>query len=62
MFSAFYPSYAKFEYIEDSYSFAVNTIIFSSSVMETSVFLRVQSTSENLNVFITRNEIYYGIH
>ena len=33
-----------------------------SSVMKTSVFSRVRSTRENLNVFITRNENIYGIH
>ena len=32
--------------------------ILSSSVMKTSVFSRVQSTSENLNVFITRDEFF----
>ena len=40
-------------YIEDINCFAVNTMIFSSSVMKTSVFSRVRSTSEIVNVFIT---------
>ena len=39
----------------------MNTI-FSSSVREISVFSREQSTSENLNVFITRDENIYGIY
>ena len=30
--------------------------------MKTSVFSRVRSTSENLNVFITRAENIYGFH
>ena len=42
------------ENIEDIYSFAVNTInIFMECNEKTSVFSRVQSTSEYLNVFIT---------
>ena len=30
--------------------------------MKTSVFLRVGSTSKNLNIFITPDENVYGIH
>ena len=30
--------------------------------MRTSVFSRVQSKSENFNVFIARDEHFYGIH
>ena len=48
-------------YTEDIYCFAVNTI-FSSSLMKTSVFSRVQCTSENLNVFNIRDENFYDIH
>ena len=50
------------KYIEDIYSFAVKIITFSWSIMKTSVFSRMQSTSENLNVFITLDENRYDIH
>ena len=50
------------KYIEDIYSFAVNTINIVIECNETSVFSRLRSTSENLNVFITREENCYGIH
>ena len=30
--------------------------------MKTSIFSGVRRTSENLNVFITRDENFYGIH
>ena len=44
--------------IEDIYSFAVNTINIVIECNEnTSIF-----TSANLNVFITRDETFYGIH
>ena len=48
--------------MEDIYSYAVNTIDISIECNEKSVFSRVRSTSENLNVFITRDENFYGIH
>ena len=49
------------KYMEDIYSFAIILYIFSSSIMKISVLLQVRSTSENLNVFITRDENVYGI-
>ena len=45
-------------YIEDIYFFEVNTKYISSSELKTSNFSRVRSTSENLDVFKSRDEIY----
>ena len=45
-------------YIEDIYFFEVNTKYISSSELKTSKFSRVRSTSENLDVFKSRDEIY----
>ena len=45
-------------YIEDIYFFEVNTKYISSSELKTSKFLRVRSTSENLDVFKSLDEIY----
>ena len=45
-------------YIEDIYFFEVNTKYISSSELKTSKFSRVLSTSENLDVFKSRDEIY----
>ena len=39
------------QYIEDIYFFEVNTKYISSSVLKTSEFSRVRSTSENSDVF-----------
>ena len=44
--------------IEDIYFFEVNTKYISSSVLKTSEFSRVRSTSENSDVFNSRDEIY----
>ena len=44
--------------IEDIYFFEVNTKYISSSELKTSKFSRVRSTSENLDVFKSRDEIY----
>ena len=44
--------------IEDIYFFKVNTKYISSSVLKTAKFSRVRSTSENSNVFNSRNEMY----
>ena len=46
------------QYIEDIYFFEVNTKYISSSVLKTSEFSRVRSTSENSEVFNSLNEIY----
>ena len=46
------------EDIEDIYFFEVNTEYISSSELKTSTFSRVRSTSENLDVFKSRDEIY----
>ena len=46
------------EYIEDIYFFEVNTKYISSSELKTSKFSRVRSTSENIDVFKSRDEIY----
>ena len=46
------------QYIEDIYFFEVNTKYISSSELKTSKFSRVCSTSENLDVFKSRDEIY----
>ena len=45
-------------YIEDIYFFEVNTKYISSSELKTSKFSRVCGTSENLDVFKSRDEIY----
>ena len=47
-----------FEYIEDICFFEVNTKYISSSELKTSEFSRVLSTSENFDVFNSRDEIY----
>ena len=46
------------QYIEDIYFFEVNTKYISSSVLKTSEFSQVRSTSENSDVFNSRDEIY----
>ena len=46
------------KYIEDIYFFEVNTKYISSSELKTSKFSRVRSTSENLDVFKSQDEIY----
>ena len=46
------------QYIEDIYFFEVNTKYISSSELKTSEFSRVRSTSENFDVFNSRDEIY----
>ena len=45
-------------YIKDIYFLSVNTKYISSSELKTSKFSRVRSTSENLDVFKSRDEIY----
>ena len=45
-------------HIEDIYFFEVNTKYISSSELKTSKFSQVRSTSENLDVFKSRDEIY----
>ena len=40
----------------------MNTINIFIESNVTSVFSRVRSTSEDVNVFITRNERFYGLH
>ena len=49
---------SKIKSIEDIYFFEVNTKFISSSELKTSKFSRVRSTSENLDVFKSRDEIY----
>ena len=44
--------------MEDIYFFEVNTKYISSSDFKTTKFSRVRSTSENLDVFKSRDEIY----
>ena len=44
--------------IENIYFFEVNTKYISSSELKTLTYLRVRSTSENLDVFKSRDEIY----
>ena len=46
------------QYIEDIYFFEVNTKYIKSSEFKTLKFSRVRSTSENLDVFKSRDEIY----
>ena len=48
----------KGKYIENIYFFEVNTKYISSSELKTSKFSRVRSTSENLDVLMSRDEIY----
>ena len=45
-------------YIEDIYFFEVNTKYISSSVLKTSEFSQVCSTSENFDVFNSQDDIY----
>ena len=45
-------------YIEDIYFFEVNTKYISSSELKTLKYSRVRSSSENLDVFKSRDEIY----
>ena len=45
-------------FIEEIYFFEVNTKYISSSVLKASEFSRVHSTSENSDVFNSRDEIY----
>ena len=44
--------------MEDIYFFEVNTKYISLNVVKTSDFSRVRSTSENSDVFNSRDEIY----
>ena len=44
--------------MEDIYSFEVNTKYISSSLLKTSEFSRVRSTSDNFDVFNSRNGIF----
>ena len=53
-----YHIFSTSTYIEDIYFFEVNTKCISSSEGKTSKFSRVRSTSENLDVFKSRDEIY----
>ena len=46
------------QYTEDIYFFEVNTKYILSSVLKTSKFSRVRSTSENSDVFNSQDEIY----
>ena len=46
------------KYIENIYFCEVNTKYISSSELKTSKFSRVRSTSENLDVFKSQDEIY----
>ena len=46
------------KYIEDIYFFEVNTKYISSSVLKTSDFSRVRSTSENSDVSNSRDDLY----
>ena len=46
------------KYIEDICLFEVNTKYISSSELKISEFSRVRSTSENFDVFNSRDEIY----
>ena len=45
-------------YLEDIYFFEVNTKYISSSVLKTSEFSLVRSTSVNYDVFNSRDDIY----
>ena len=53
-----YILYLLNRYIEDIYFFEVNTKYISSSELKSSKFSRVHSTSENLDDFKSRDEIY----
>ena len=58
IFSIIQTFVSLFCYIEDIYSFSVNTINIGIECNENiSIF-----TSANWNVFITRDEKFYGIH
>ena len=46
------------KYVEDIYFFEVNTKYISSSVLKTSQFSRMRSTSENSDVFNSRDDLY----
>ena len=46
------------QYIEDIYFFEVNNKFISSSLLKTSEFSRVRSTSINYDVFNSQDEIY----
>ena len=46
------------KYIEDIFLFEVTTKYISSTVLKTSEFSRVRSTSENFNVFNSQDDIY----
>ena len=46
------------QYIEDIYFFEVNIKYIASSVMKTSEFSRVRRTTENFDVFNSRDGIY----
>ena len=50
------------KYIEDIYFFEVNTKYISSSELKTSKFSRVRSTSENFDVFKSRDIMKYIWH
>ena len=50
--------YTSFKNIEDICFFEVNTKYISSSELKISEFSRVRSTSENFDVFNSRDEIY----
>ena len=52
------PATPSAKHIEDIYFFEVNTKYISSSELKTSKFSRVRSTSENLDVFKSGDEIY----
>ena len=55
-----FPLHRTVKYIEDIYFFEVNTkYISSSAVKKISIFSRVRSTSENADIFTTRDEIYF---
>ena len=52
------PSYAFCKTYRGYLLFEVNTKYISSSELKTSKFSRVRSTSENLDVFKSRDDIY----
>ena len=55
----FQKSLMMVKYIEDIYFFEVNTkYISSSGVKKNQYFSQVRSTSENADIFTTRDEIY----
>ena len=51
-------SVSSYRYIEDIYFFEVNTKYISWSMLKTFEFSWVRSTSENFDVFNSRDEIY----